>query len=110
MNVAQRDWLGFSSWIAPIEMLGAIVLMGYVLAALLALIPRGDIVTSRIAIADGAIASLSVKLAATLLKTILLQSWTQIGMFVVILALRTLLKRIFEWERQKLLTTHSHEN
>jgi len=43
--------------------------------------------------AEGVVSALSLMTAATLLKTMTLRSWSAIGMFAVILALRTLVKR-----------------
>ncbi|MCW3796774.1 DUF1622 domain-containing protein [Sphingomonas sp. BN140010] len=43
--------------------------------------------------AQGVVSALGLMTAATLLKTITLRSWSAIGMFAVILALRTLVKR-----------------
>ncbi|MDQ2885502.1 MAG: DUF1622 domain-containing protein [Chloroflexota bacterium] len=48
------------------------------------------------------IPGLSFKLAGTLLRTIELRTWQQIFMFVAIFALRTLIKRLFTWERVRL--------
>ncbi|HEY4036334.1 MAG TPA: DUF1622 domain-containing protein [Ktedonobacteraceae bacterium] len=50
----------------------------------------------------GVVTGLSFKLAGTLLKTIQLHTWQQILMFVAIFTLRTVLKRVFTWERERL--------
>jgi uncharacterized membrane protein len=89
-------------WVAAIEMIGALIIAGYCAAAVWALMRSRDIRAARLRIAQGAITGLSYKLAATLLKTILLLSWRQIAMFAAIFALRTLLKRLFLWEQQRL--------
>lgn len=97
--------LNFGSAALLIEVVGSAWLLGYVLAALLALLrgPRsGRLERARLLIADGVVAALSFKVAATLLKTLGLQTWNQIGLFVVTLALRTLLKRFFSWEKRQL--------
>lgn len=60
------------------------------------------IVGGRLLVADGVIAALGYKTAATLLKTIELQTWTAIGMFAAILTLRTLVKRVLVWEEARL--------
>ena len=60
------------------------------------------IVGGRLLVADGVIAALGYKTAATLLKTIELQSWSAIGMFAAILTLRTLVKRVLVWEEARL--------
>ncbi len=98
-----------SAWTAPaallIEALGSLALVGYVLAAGWSLL-RGwnevNAVRARLIIADGAITALNFKVAATLLKTLDLQTWHQIALFVALFALRTLLGRFFSWERRQL--------
>lgn len=88
-----------------VELVGSLYLLGYVAAALLALLrgpPEQRLDHARLLIADGVIASLSFKVAATLLKILEVQTWNQIGLFAATLALRTLLKRFFTWERRQL--------
>ncbi|WP_216320719.1 DUF1622 domain-containing protein [Deinococcus aestuarii] len=88
-----------------VELAGSLYLLGYVGAALLALLrgpPASRLEHARLLIADGVIASLSFKVAATLLKILEVQTWNQIGLFAATLALRTLLKRFFTWERRQL--------
>lgn len=89
--------------VAVIEFIGALFIVAYVIAAIISLFRSGDLMQARLLVADGAIIGLSFKLAGTLLKTIELQTWEQIFMFVAIFILRTVLKRIFNWERTRLL-------
>ena len=84
-----------------VEMAGSLYLLGYVLAAFLALLrgpPQERLDHARLLIADGVI----VSRAGTLLKILEVQTWNQIGLFAAMLALRTLLKRFFTWERGQL--------
>ncbi len=60
------------------------------------------IVRGRLVVADGVISALGYKTAATLLKTIELQTWTAIGMFAAIFTLRTMIKRVLLWEEARL--------
>ena len=60
------------------------------------------IVRARLVVADGVITALGYKTAATLLKTIKLQTWTAIGMFAAIFTLRTMIKRALLWEEARL--------
>lgn len=60
------------------------------------------LVRARLVVADGVIAALGYKTAATLLKTIELQTWTAIGMFSTILIFRTVIKRVLVWEEARL--------
>ena len=95
----------FASWVPIIEFGGALIILGYVVAALWRLIrsrTTGSVRRARLLIAEGAIWGLNFKLAGTLLNTILIHSWQQIGVFAVIFALRTLLKRVFTWEQESL--------
>jgi uncharacterized membrane protein len=94
--------LGPSAWIPVIEFVGALIIAGYMAAAVVSLVRVQNIDQARLLIAEGVITSLSFKLAATLLKTILLQSWEQILMFTAIFAIRTLLKHLFAWQRMEL--------
>lgn len=99
--------LDASLWPFVIEFLGALVITGYVIYALFILIRNHDLPHARITVAEGAVTGLSFKLAATLLKTIELQSWQQILMFTAIFALRTLLKRLFMWESSQIRRNNS---
>lgn len=92
----------FTTWAAIIEFVGALLIIVYVVAALYVLIRDKSITRARLVLADGVITGLSFKMAGTLLKTISLQSWQQILMFVAIFALRFILKRLFTWERTRL--------
>ena len=57
---------------------------------------------ARVLVAEGAVFGLSFKLAGTLLKTLELHNWEQILLFDTVLVLRTALKRLFTWEKQRL--------
>jgi uncharacterized membrane protein len=85
-----------------IELLGGLLIAVYVTGALGMLVwyRATGIERARQLIATGAIAALDFKVAATLLKTIELHTWSQVGIFVVILALRVLLKQVFMAERR----------
>ncbi|GJE51437.1 hypothetical protein GOFOIKOB_4496 [Methylobacterium tardum] len=54
---------------------------------------RESIDAARLIVADGIVAALGFKTAATLLKTIELRSWQAILMFVAVFALRTFVKQ-----------------
>jgi uncharacterized membrane protein len=88
--------LGF--WAAAIELVGGLIITGYVVAALWVVARRRGPVRARLLVAEGVIAGLSFKLAGTLLKTILIQSWEQLALFVAIFVLRFVLKRFFMWD------------
>lgn len=90
-------------WASIIEFIGALIIVGYILAALYAIVRGRRIIDAQQIVADGAIAGLNFKLAGTLLKAIVVHSWQQILMFAAIFALRTILKRLFAWEKGKLL-------
>jgi uncharacterized membrane protein len=89
-------------WAALIEFVGALVIIGYLLAALLTLLYSSDIQLARLQAATGVVTGLSFKLAGTLLKTIQLHTWQQISMFIAIFTLRAVLKRVFTWEQERL--------
>ncbi len=65
---------------------------------------RLRVARGRLVVADGVVSALGYKTAATLLKTLELQSWSAVGLFAAILALRTLIKRFLVWEELRLRT------
>lgn len=87
----------------PIQGLAAGVIAIHLAAAIVAIARTGSIPRARLAAADGVIAGLGLITAATLLRTIELHTWNQIALFTVVLTLRTLLKRLFAWERSRIL-------
>jgi uncharacterized membrane protein len=89
--------------VLPIQLLAALVIAVHLAAALVAVVRTGSISRARLTAADGVIAGLGLITAATLLRTIELRSWNQIALFSVVLALRTVLKRLFAWERNRIL-------
>ncbi len=84
-----------------IEAIGSLVIVFYAAAAAWALLRGAGLGRAQGLIAQGALAGLNFKVAATLLKTVELQTWQQIGIFAVTFALRTMLKRLFAWEAQR---------
>ena len=90
--------------IALIELAGSLLIAGYCIAALVQLVRTADPARVRLTVIEGALWGLSLKTAASLLKTIEIQSWNQIAAFTAILALRTLLRRVMSWEERHLRT------
>ena len=88
--------------IAPIEFAGALLIVGHCVAALVELARSRDPATARLLVIQGSLWGLSLKTAASLLKTIEIHSWEQIAAFTAILALRTLVKRVMAWEEERL--------
>ncbi len=88
--------------IGLIELAGSLIIVGYCLAALAQLAQTRNPVRVRLLVIEGALWGLSLKTAASLLKTIEIHSWGQIGAFAAILALRTVLKRLMVWEQRHL--------
>lgn len=85
------------------EAIGSLVIVAYVVRATVELLRGRGIDNSRLIVAEGVLLGLSFKVATSLLKTAVLHSWTQIGLFAFVLALRTILKRLFAWEREKII-------
>ena len=83
-----------------VELLAAIVIVVHVVRALWLLLSTHSVDGARLILADGVLAALGFSLAATLLKVIGLQQWTQIRAFAMIFCLRTLLKQVFLRERK----------
>ena len=95
--------LSFATAALAIQLLASLVIAAYLGAALIALVRTGHIPLARLRAADGVIMGLGLLTAATLLKTIELRTWAQIGLFAVVLSLRIALKRLFAWERGRIL-------
>ncbi len=85
-----------------VELSSNLVLFGYIVAALLALLRGADLLRARLLVADGILFALNLKVVATLLRTMELTTWSQIGLFVAVFVLRTALKRAITWERTQL--------
>lgn len=82
-----------------IELISTAIIAGYVIAALVTLALTHSIPAARLLVAEGALYGLSFEVAATLLRTIALHTWQEIGIFAVILAIRTAIKLVFSWEQ-----------
>jgi hypothetical protein len=102
--VSPPDRLSVLPLAAVIDFGGSLLLVGYLVAAVRTAWRAGP-VAARHAVADGAVTALGFKAAGTLLKTIELRTWEQILAFVAVLALRTILKRVFAAEQVR--TTRS---
>lgn len=97
MQATETAWVTLGGTL--IELLAAVVVSFHVLWAISRILTRHGSDDARLLIARGVLAALSFSVAGTLLKTIALQSWPQSRMFAFVLLLRTLLKRIFQWEQ-----------
>ena len=91
----------FHTGVLLIDLVAAVVIAGYVAAAMVKLARGCGVDEARLLVAEGAVLGLSFKVAATLLKTLELHTWDQILMFAAIFAMRTVLKQLFLWERQQ---------
>jgi len=83
-----------------IDTASALVILGYCTVAFIAAIRFGRTTEAHGIVARGAILGMSIKLVAATLKTIELQTWNQIGLFALILLLRTILKKVFQLENK----------
>lgn len=88
--------------IALIEFGGALIVAVYCALAAIRLLRERQPAGARHLVAMGAIMGLNFKLAATLLKTLVVTSGNQVAMLAFVLALRTVLKRTFARERGRL--------
>ena len=95
--------LHLAAWIALIEFAGALVIAGHCVAGLVEALRSRNPAAVRLLVIEGSLWGLSLKTAASLLKTIQIQDWNQIGAFAAILALRTVLRRVMAWEEHRLL-------
>lgn len=82
---------------------GALIVVARILTALVhGLLRLRSVERTRLIVVEGALAGLGFMTAATLLRTVTLQTWEQIGLFAAVFALRTVLKRALAWERRVL--------
>ncbi|MFH0959468.1 MAG: hypothetical protein V1897_12265 [Pseudomonadota bacterium] len=84
-----------NSFILSLEILSSVIIFGFCFAGFVAFLKGRDRLRIQTIVADGAIIGMNLKLVGALLKTIELQTWNQLGLFVVIFGLRTLIKRVF---------------
>ncbi|EYB67606.1 hypothetical protein DEIPH_ctg033orf0005 [Deinococcus phoenicis] len=85
-----------------VELATNLVLFGYLVAALLTLVRGTGLLRARLLVAEGILFALNLKVVATLLRTMELTTWNQIGLFAAVFVLRTVLKRVVTWERREL--------
>ncbi len=87
--------------ILSIEILSSMVIFSYCVAGFVIFMNSRDRLRIQIIVANGTLLGMNLKLIGALLKTIELQTWNQLALFVVIFALRTIIKKVFQ--RQSLL-------
>jgi hypothetical protein len=95
--------LDFSWWGRALQLGAAIIITGFVALAIVSLSLGRGVLRARLLVAEGVIGGLGVMTAATLLRTIGLRTWRQILIFTLILVLRILLKKLFVWEKRRIL-------
>jgi hypothetical protein len=82
-----------------VDFVSAIVIVGYCVAAFVTGVYSRSPTQPHNLVARGALLGMSMKLVGACVKTIQLQTWNQIGLFLAILALRMILKRSFVMEK-----------
>lgn len=87
--------------VLAIEFAGSLWVARGVVDALVALARGRSLEAARVALTDAAIAGLSLKAAASLLRTLEVRTWDQILAFAAILALRTALKHVLASDRAR---------
>lgn len=88
--------------IAFINLAGALGIAAYCARGGFSLFWYKDLRRTHGLIATGVLWALSLMLAATLIKTLALRTWSDIGMFCVVLVLRLGLKSVFRREQPQL--------
>jgi hypothetical protein len=94
---------GFNSFILSIDILSSLITFGYCCAGFAVFLTRRNRNRARILVANGALLGMNIKLVGAFLKTMELQTWNQLALFVTILVLRAVLKKVFK--NQKLIST-----
>ncbi len=86
-----------------IELAGALGIAGCCAAAVASLVMHRLPGRAQALVIEGSLWGLGLKTAASLLKTLVVHDWNGILAFAAVLALRTVLKRLFTWERQRII-------
>lgn len=81
---------------------GAVIVTIYCVLGLWVVLRERDPAKARYLVATGALSGLTFKLAATLLQTLVVASWSQVGMLAFVVGLKTVLKWTFVRERGRL--------
>ncbi|HYU45307.1 MAG TPA: hypothetical protein VEK84_03905 [Terriglobales bacterium] len=101
--MSSNPLLDFSWWGLALQLISAVVITGFIAAAMVSLGLGRGVLRARLLVAEGVVGGLGMMTAATLLRTIGLRTWHQILMFTLVLSLRILLKKLFAWEKRRLL-------
>jgi uncharacterized membrane protein len=88
--------------VGAIDFIGAVVVGWAAVRSARLLVSRGHLHHARMVLSDGAVAALNFVVAGTILKTLALRTWNELGMFAAVLALRTVVKRVFSEELQRI--------
>src|SRR6266496_1486579 len=102
-SMSSNPLLDFSWWGLALQLISAVVITGFIAAAMVSLGLGRGVLRARLLVAEGVVGGLGMMTAATLLRTIGLRTWHQILMFTLVLSLRILLKKLFAWEKRRLL-------
>jgi hypothetical protein len=100
--MSSNPLLDFSWWGFSLQLVGVILIIAFVAPALVSVTLGGGVLRARLLVAEGVLGGLGVMTAAALLRMIGLRTWHQILMFTVVLSLRILLKKLFDWEKRRL--------
>jgi hypothetical protein len=101
--MSSNPLLDFSWWGLALQPMSAVIITGFIAAAMVSLGLGRGVLRARLLVAEGVVGGLGMMTAATLLRTIGLRTWHQILMFTLVLSLRILLKKLFAWEKRRLL-------
>jgi hypothetical protein len=93
-----------------IDSASALVIFGYCVTAFIKAVRSGSAGEAHVLVAKGALLGMGIKLVGACLKTMELQTWNQIGLFLAIFALRAILKRIFQAEEKIGSPTAQHSS
>lgn len=88
--------------VTVIDFAGAVIVLVYCVLGIGVVLRERDPAKARRLVAMGAISGLTFKLAATLLHTLVVTSWSQVGMLAIVVVLKTVLKWTFARERERL--------
>lgn len=91
-----------------VDSVSALVIVGYCVVAFVTGVFLRSPTRPHNLVARGALLGMGIKLVGTCVKTIQLQTWNQIGLFLAIFALRAILKGFFVLEEK--ITTEEQQH
>ncbi|HSF19821.1 MAG TPA: DUF1622 domain-containing protein [Vicinamibacteria bacterium] len=82
------------------------LLVAYLIVAIVGLALKRDLDHARRVVCEGILAALGFMVPATVLRTLVVRNWEEIGALAALLGLRIVLKKFFVWDRSQLISAN----